>query len=81
MVYEAYYDGNAVRTIENISIPKNYRVFVEVPNKELTEKESADIKNKLDALDAVCGLLTEDESKKYDEAIAQKLNFKERFEA
>lgn len=79
MIYEAYFDGTAVRTIENINIPKNYKVFVEVPNKELTEKESSDIKNKLNALDAVCGLLTDKEAKEYDEAISQKLNFKERF--
>ncbi len=80
MIYEAFFDGNTVKIIENINIPQNYRVFVDVPNKELTEKESSDIKNKLQALDDVCGLLTEKEANAYEKAVSQKLNFKERFE-
>lgn len=42
MIYEAYFDGNTVRTFENIDIPKNYPVFVDVPSKRLSEKECAD---------------------------------------
>ncbi len=80
MIYEAYFDGNTVRTFENIDIPKNYPVFVDVPSKHLSEKECADLKNKLASLDAVCGLLTENEAKEFDIAISKKINFQERFE-
>lgn len=78
MIYEAIFNGNTIQTLENIDIPKNYRLFVEVPEKQLSDKEAKEIKNKLDALNSVFGLLTENEANEYDKAISKKVNFTER---
>ena len=78
MIYEAIFNGNTIQTLENIDIPQNYRLFVEVPEKQLSDKEAKEIKNKLDALNSVFGLLTENEANEYDKAISKKVNFTER---
>lgn len=78
MIYEAIFNGNTIQTLENIDIPKNYKIFVEVPTKELSDKEAKEIKNKLNALNDVFGLLSEAEAKEYDKVISKKVNFAER---
>lgn len=77
MTIEAYFDGTAVRPLEEVSLEPNQKVFINIPEKTeyVSRAETATLEEKLEALNAVCGMLTPEEAEVFDEVISHKVNF------
>lgn len=70
MTVEAYYDGEAVRPIGAVSLQKNQRVFITVPDKaDEDTNHNNRMKRQLAALEVLGGLLDDEEIKEFDKAM------------
>ena len=71
MTIQGYFDGMAVRTLEPLDLKVNQTVYINIPSRKISEAEESRIKEKIAALDDVCGMLSPDEAVALDESIAR----------
>lgn len=76
MIIEGVFDGSTVRPIGTCTLEQNQRVFINVPNIEISSEKSEVIKQKLNAVNDIFGILNSQESKELDESINKGIHFK-----
>ena len=76
MMVQGYFDGTAVRTIEPVNLEVNQTVYISIPSRKFSSDKEKQIQKQLAALDDVCGMLSEDESKAVEESITRGIHFK-----
>ena len=70
MVVEGVFDGTAVRPLETCHILPNQKVFISIPEYNMQNNDKKTLKNQIDAINAVCGILTKEEADAVDQSIA-----------
>ena len=70
MVVEGVFDGTAVRPLETCHILPNQKVFISIPEYNMQNNDKKTLKNQIDAINAICGILTKEEADAVDQSIA-----------
>lgn len=70
MIVEGIFDGVAVKPIEECHISRNQKVFIDIPEHDMKNSDKNTLKNQIDAINAVCGILTKEEADAVDQSIA-----------
>ena len=76
MLIQGYFDGTAVRTLVPMDLEKNQTVYISIPSRKFSLDEEKRIHAQLEALDDVCGMLSEEESEAVKKSIECGIHFK-----
>ncbi len=77
MLMQGYFDGTAVRTLEPMDLEINQTVYISIPSRMSSADEEKRIRAQFEALDDVCGMLTEEESEAVEKSIKRGIHFNE----
>ena len=77
MTIEGYFDGTAVKPLEPVDLKPQQKVYIHIPNSDLSDAKNTRIQKKLDAIHSVFGMLSEEEMKSVEDSISKGIKLKE----